>query len=478
MSYWQARGGFAMGYNFIEYDRDQQYLMPPSLKEWVPEGDLAWFVLDAVKQMDLGAFYKKYRADGWGGAGFDPEMMVALIMYAYCVGERSSRKIERLCERDVAFRVIAANLNPDHSTISRFRKAHREELSGLFTGVLQMCGKAGLVKLGVVATDGTKVEANASLAANRTHDNLRAEVEKILDEADAIDRAEDALYGEGKRGDELPEELKNRESRLKRLREAKERLEREALEAAEQKAEAIAKREKEERESGKKKRGRKPKEPDEKPNAEAKANVTDPDSRIMKTRKGYVQGYNAQTVVAEGQIIISAEVTQDENDMGQMHPMLNKASEDLKKAGIEGEIEKALFDAGYCSEDNLSKVDEDGPEIFAATTKDWKQRKASKDNGRPKGRIPKGLTKRELMERKLRTKRGQDLYSKRKIIVEPPFGQMKECQGFRRFMMRGFESVNSEWRIMCASHNMLKLWRSGKQKVFGKWQPRSASVLC
>lgn len=457
-----------MGYNFIEYSREQQYLMPPSLKEWVPEGDLAWFVLDVVKEMNLGEFYKRYRADGSGAAGFDPEVMVALIMYAYCVGERSSRKIERLCERDVAFRVVAANLVPDHSTISRFRKGQREGLGKLFTEVLRMCGKAGLVKVGVVAIDGTKIEANAALAANRTHDSLRDEVEKILDEADAIDAAEDALYGEGKRGDELPEEMRNRESRLKRLKEAKARLELEATEDARLKAEEIAQREKEEKVSGKKKRGRKPKELDSNPDAEAKANVTDPESRIMKTRKGYVQGYNAQTAVTEGQIIISAEVTQEKNDMGQMNPMLDKAKEELKVAGIEEEIGHALLDAGYCSEDNLSKVAKDGPEIFAATTKDWKQQKMLKDRGSPRGRTPKGLTKRELMERKLLTKRGREMYGKRKVIVEPPFGQMKEGQGFRRFMVRGVKSVFGEWRLMCASHNVLKLWRSWTRKVFEK----------
>ncbi len=467
-----------MGYNFIEYNRDQQYLMPPSLKEWVPEGDLAWFVLDAVKEMDLSEFYKGYRADGMGASGFDPELMVELVMYAYCVGERSSRKIERLCERDVAFRVVAANLVPDHSTISRFRKDHRESLGRLFTEVLRMCWKAGLVKVGVVAIDGTKIEANAALAANRTHDSLRAEVEKMLNEADAIDAAEDALYGEGKRGDELPEEMRNRESRLKRLKEAKIRLEREAAEAARLKAEEIARREKEERESGKKKRGRKPKEPGKNPDAEAKANITDPESRIMKTRKGYVQGYNAQTAVTEGQIIISAEVTQEENDMGQMHPMLDKAKEELKAAGIGDKIEHALFDAGYCSEENLSKTVEGGPEIFAATTKDWKQQKALKERGNPRGRIPKGLTKRELMERKLLTKKGQEMYGRRKIIVEPPFGQMKEGQGFRRFMVRGIKSVTSEWRLMCASHNMLKLWRSGMRKIFVKREVLPMPAMC
>lgn len=467
-----------MAYNFFAYNREQQYLMPPSLKEWVPEGDLAWFVLDAVKQMDIGGFYKRYRSDGSGAAGFDPEMMVALIMYAYCVGERSSRKIERLCERDVAFRVVAANLVPDHSTISRFRKDHREALGKLFTEVLRMCGEAGLVKVGIVAIDGTKIEANAALAANRTYDSLRSEVEKMFSEADAIDAAEDALYGKAKRGDELPEEMRNRESRLKRLKEAKERLEREAAEAAGLKAEEIARREKEEKESGKKKRGRKPKEPDSNPDTEARANVTDPESRIMKTRKGYVQGYNAQTAVTEGQIIISAEVTQEGNDMEQMHPMLGKAGEELKAAGIEDEIERALFDAGYCSEGNLSNTAEGGPEIFAATTKDWKQQKALRERGSPRGRIPKGLTNRELMERKLLTKRGQEIYGRRKIIVEPPFGQMKEIQGFRKFMVRGIKSVTSEWRLMCASHNMLKLWRSGVQKIFEKRQTISMMAMC
>lgn len=467
-----------MGYNFFEYNREQQYLMPPSLKEWVPEDDLVWFVLDAVKQMELNEFYKKYRIDGSGAVGFDPEMMVPLIMYAYCVGERSSRKIERLCERDVAFRVVAANLVPDHSTISRFRKEHREAIGKLFTEVLRMCNEVGLVKVGVVAIDGTKIEANAALAANRTYNSLRAEVEKMLNEADAIDATEDALYGKGKRGDELPEEMRNRESRLKRLKEAKERLELEAAEAARLKAEDIARREKEEQESGKKKRGRKPKEPDKDPDTETRANVTDPESRIMKTRKGFVQGYNAQTAVTEGQIIISAEVTQEENDMGQMHPMLGRANEELKAAGIENEIEHALFDAGYCSEENLSKLADGGPEIFVATTKDWKQQKALKERGSPRGRIPKGSTKRELMERKLLTKKGQEMYGKRKIIVEPPFGQMKDGQGFRRFMVRGISSVTSEWRLMCASHNLLKLWRSRARKVFVKLGEEPMSAMC
>lgn len=467
-----------MAYNFIACNREQDYLLPPSLKEWLPEKDLAWFVIDAVKSMDVRRFYARYRADGTGEAAYEPKMMVTLMLYAYCVGERSSRRIEKLCERDVAFRVITGNQAPDHSTVSRFRQGNREEIGTLFTEVLRLCKEAGLVKVGVVAIDGTKELANASLAANRTHEGLRAEVEKMLDEADAVDAAEDTLYGPDKRGDELPEELRTSEGRLKRLQEAKERLEREAAEAAKKKAAEIAKRAEEERESGKKKRGRKPKACDDKPDAEAKANATDPESRIMKTRKGYVQGYNGQIAVTEEQIIVAAEVTQEENDVGQMHPMLDKAAADLKAAGIDDAIGSALFDAGYCSEENLAKVATDGPDIYVATTKDWKQRKAAREKGSPRGRIPKGLTRKELMERKLKTKRGRALYKKRGSTVEPVFGQMKDTQGFGGFLVRGIEAVRSEWRLMCASHNMLKLWRSGTQKRRGRRHAMPVPACC
>jgi len=275
-----------VAYNLIECNRDRLYLMAPSLQEWLPEGDLAWFILDAVGQMGLSEFYSRYRSDGWGRAAFAPEMMVWQLLYAYCVGERSSRRIERLCERDVAFRVIAANHRPDHATTARFRERNAKALEKLFVETLRLCAEAGLVKVGLVALDGTKIKANAALSANRTHRHLQEEVRKMLAEAEAKDAEEDALYGKEKRGDELPQGLRDRKSRLKRLKTCKERLEREAAERAAEQGRKIAEREQEEQAAGRKKRGRKPKEPQSAAEESAKANVTDPESRVMKTRRG------------------------------------------------------------------------------------------------------------------------------------------------------------------------------------------------
>lgn len=463
-----------MGYNFIECNRDQDYLLPPSLKEWLPERDLAWFVVDAVEHMDLKVFYKRYREDGTGQAAYDPRMMVAVMLYAYCVGERSSRRIERLCERDIGFRVIAVNERPDHSTISRFRRSNHEALSGLFTDILRLCAKAGLVKVGVVALDGTKEKANASLAANRTYESIREEVERMLSEAEAVDAAEDELYGPDKRGDELPAELQDRRSRLVRLAEAKAALEAEKAAAEDAHAERMAKREEEEQESGKKKRGRKPKAPED--GNEAKANITDPESRIMKTRTGYVQGYNGQAAVTEEQIIIGAQVTQEANDVQQLHAMIASAAGELRAAGVEEEIGAVVADAGYWSERNMAEADSDGPELYIATTKDWKQRKALREQGSPRGRKPKDMTLRDQMERKLLTKRGRAIYRKRGMTVEPVFGQEKCVRGCDHFLVRGVQLVKMEWRLICGTHNLLKLWRSGKAK-FRTWclEPLSAS---
>lgn len=313
-----------MAYNFIESNRDQIYLMPLSLRKWLPEEDLAWFIVDAVDQMDLMGMYLKYRSDGKGQAAYEPSMMVALLLYAYSVGARSSRQIERLCERDIAFKVITANQVPDHSTIARFRQENGRDLERLFTDVLKLCAKAGLVKVGIVALDGTKLKANASLEANRTYWHIKKEVKKMLTEAEAQDAEEDKLYGKDKRGDELPDDLRARTSRLKRLKEEKQRLEEEAAAAAQQR-EKIEAREAEEYETGQKKRGRKPNEPAPEAAAERKVNPTDPDSRIMKTRRGYVQGYNCQAVVTEGQIIVATELTTQENDVNQLHPMVERA---------------------------------------------------------------------------------------------------------------------------------------------------------
>ena len=450
-----------MSYNLIECNREQMYLMPVRLEDWLPEGHLAWFILDAVEAMDVSKFYLKYRADGWGRAAYDPQMMVSLLLYAYCLGVRSSRQIEKACEVDVAFRVITANQKPDYSTVCRFRSQNEEELGILFTQVLRLCAEAGLVKAGVVALDGTKVKANASLSANRTEEHIEAEVRKMLAEAREKDEEEDRLFGKDSRGDEIPEELKDRRSRLARLKECRERLAQEKEEKVQCQAEKIEKRQAEEEAIGRKKRGRKPKEVVNvmQEEAKTKANVTDPDSRIMKTRSGYIQGYNAQAVVGRGQIIIAADVTQEENDVHRLHPMTEKAQQELKAVGIEKGIKRELADAGYWSEDNVVNASLTDPEFLIATTKDWKQRKAMRDQEAPRGRIPKQLSVRDRMERKLLTKRGRTLYKLRGQIVEPVFGQIKAARDCGTFMRRGLEAAQNEWRLICATHNLLKLFR-------------------
>ena len=397
-----------MGGRFIESDRDQMYLMPPSLREWLPEDDLAWFMLDAVEQMDLSAFYEGMSEDGAGRPGYEPRLMVTLLLYSYCLGERSSRRIERLCRRDVGYRVIAANLVPDHTKVCRFRKEHRAALEGLFVEALRLCREAGLVKVGFVALDGTKVKGNASLSANRTEESIREEVRRMLAEAEAVDAEEAA--------------------------------------------------------TGKRKRGRNPKEPDEIAKKQAKANLTDPESRIMKTRSGFVQGYNAQAVVTEAQVILAAEVTQEENDVRQLHPMLARAAANLAAAGEERLMEKAAADAGYFSAKNLSDDPPEGPELFIATTKDWKRRKAMRDAPPPRGRIPRRLSLRERMERELLTLRGRAIYRKRSRTVEPVFGQIKDARRADRFLLRRITGASLEWKLLCLTHNLLKLFGSGKAR--------------
>jgi len=450
-----------MAYNFLPCDRKQSYLLPPSLEDWLPQGHLAWFVLDAVEQIDLEPFFRKYRPDGVGNSAFNPSMMVGLLLYAYCTGERSSRRIEKFCQSDVAYRVITANKSPDHSTISRFRKDNESHLKSLFFELLRLCSEAGLVKLGKVSLDGTKIKANASLAANRRLNHLEQEVEKMLAEAAAKDSEEDNAFGPDKCGDELPKDLQDRNSRLNRLKACKERLEREKAEARQAQQSKIDQRRAAEEATGKKHRGRRPKSPEEAENKEAKANVTDPDSRIMKTPKGYVQGLNAQAAVTEDQVIVAENITQQANDKQQLHPMLEQAEANRQAVGVKETMGTTLADAGYSSDDNFRKVPAGDAELLVATQKDWKQRKAMQDRP-PRGRIPLGLSATELMERKLRTKRGRELYKWRSRTVEPVFGQIKDVRGFDRFMRRGFEACRSEWSLICATHNLLKLWRSGK----------------
>ena len=459
-----------MGYNFLPCDRDQLYLLPPALQDWLPESDLAWFLLDAVAQIDLKKITQTYRSDGWGQAAYEPTMMVALLLYAYCVGERSSRQIERLCERDIAFRMIAANQRPDHTTLARFRQTHEKALAALFTDVLRLCAKAAVVKVGVVALDGTKIKADAALAANRTAESITATVQVMLSEAQTADEAADGLYGAEQRGDELPEGLRDRHSRRARLQTCQARLEQEAAEALAQQQSKLATRQSEEAATGQKKRGRKPKAPEAvaEAAATATANVTDPDSRMMKTQAGYVQGYNAQALVTAEQIVVAAELTQQANDIHQLHPMVAQARDNLHTIGYHQPLGIALADAGYCSDANLTTVVPNGPDLLVATNKDWKQRKAQREQPPPRGRIPAHLSARERMERALLTKRGRRLYKLRGQTVEPVFGQIKTARGCDRFMRRGEHACASEWKLLCATHNLLKLWRSGKASWAGQ----------
>jgi transposase len=313
------------------------------LHDWLTEDHLAWFVLDAVDELDLAPFYGEYREDGWGRAAFDPGMMVALLIYAYAIGERSSRAIERRCREDIAFRVITANQTPDHATIARFRVRHENALSGLFTDALRLCAQAGMVSVGLIAVDGTKLHANASMSANRSYEKIS---EEILAEAAAADAEEDARLGD-RRGDELPAQLVDRSSRRARLKAAKARLESEVEVAQQAHRERLGERAVLERERGSKLRGRKPKAPARRVDPSARANLTDPDSRLMRGPKGFLQGYNAQAVTSESQVILAAEISPDSPDVRLLEPMVDATRQELRAAGIQEQPGVVLADAGY-----------------------------------------------------------------------------------------------------------------------------------
>jgi transposase len=446
-----------LSYNFLPYEQDQLFLMPPALSDWVKEGSLARFVSDLVDGLDadgeLAAFYASYRSDGWGRAAYHPCMMLKVLLYSYCVGVRSSRRIAQALEQDVSLRYLAANQQPNFRTISDFRKDHLEALEGLFGSVLALCEAAGMVKLGVVALDGRKVAANAALDQNRTHKGLQRQISEILAEAERLDREEDERFGEDVRGDELPEGLRTREERLKRLKEARDRLAADAEQARKEQREKIDARAEKERRTGKKAGGRPLKAAEAVVDPEKRANTTDPESRIMQTRRGWIQGYNPQAMVdCETQVIVAQVVTQAEVDVGQLGPMLDQVHENV------GRNPKACAaDAGYWSEANAGLEGE--TELFTATTKGWKLKEQLAEQGPPRGRIPKDLTPQQRMERKLRTKRGQAIYGKRSTSVEPVFGQM-EGRGLNRFWLRGVAKVGTEWSLFCTTNNILKLWRA------------------
>ena len=443
-----------MPQNFITCDRDQPMLLPPDLRDWLDDDHLAWFVIDAVRELDLEPFYAAYRSDGHGAAAHDPQMMVTLFAYAYAVGERSSRGIERRCREDVAFRVICANQAPDHATIARFRVRHQEALAGLFGEVLGLCAKAGIVDIGVVAVDGTKFAA------------------EILAEAGRIDAAEDELYGAA-RGDELPEGLRTPNGRRAWLREAKEELERERAEkpqpvprnraerletcrrrlAEDRRAERRANRRYEAyRARGVMRDGRpfgtppKPYSPPEVP--EGKLNTTDPDARRMKFGRNFIPAYNAQAVTTSEQIIVAAEITTKGGDFEELDPMISAAERELATAGVEESPGVVLADAGYWSNGHIDSLRGRGvvPIVAADTTRN-----------RPRKNRLGGPY--DFMRRVMASEAGGDLYAKRQCMVEPVFAQIKANRRIGRFKRRGRAAARSEWRLIAATHNLLKLHR-------------------
>jgi transposase len=453
-----------MAQNFLPCDRDQELLLAPNMREWLPEDHLAWFVIEAVTELDLGPFYASYRADGHGAAAHDPQMMVALTLYAYATGERSSRRIERRLREDVAFRVIAAGQMPDHATIARFRARHTDALAALFTGVLGLCAKAGLASAAVVAVDGTKVAADASGHQTKDHEEIARE---ILAEAGRIDAAEDELYGD-RRGDELPEELATHGGRKAWIREAlrRQREEREAdpepvprgraerLElcrrrlAADHRTEVGAHRDYDAARAAHP-RGRPPR-PAEPPAApEGRVNTTDPDSRRMRSPHGFLQGYNAQAVTNGHQVVIAAEVLTEGNDSEALAPMLDLAASELERAGSAERPGIVLADAGYWSTAQIDRV-RGGPTVpLVAVDADARAGPRPDRSGGPY----------EFMRGALRTPTGTDLYRRRKWMVEPVFADIKFNRRAGRFRRRGLAAVRSEWRLLTATHNLLKLHR-------------------
>lgn len=459
-----------MAQNFIGCDREQSFLMPPDVRDWLPEGHLAWFVLEAVAGMQLGGFYDAYRRDGVGRRAYDPAMMVALLLYAYARGVRSARRIERACEEDVAFRVIAMLERPDHATIARFVARHEAALAGLFGQVLELCAQAGLVSTGVVAIDGTKLHANASRDQTVDYERIAAE---ILEEVKQTDAAEDELYGQA-RGDELPPQMATREGRRKWLREAQRQLE----DKREREAQPIpgprparlkeAKRRLEEqlfveqranaayeeyRRSGRDVTGRrltrvlKPYIPPDTP--QASINTTDLDSRLVKGMRGWIQGYNAQAATNEQQIVLAAELMIASPDFGHLEPLLTATERELAQAGVTDTPKVVLADAGYWHQEQMERAMAAGKTVLIPP-----------DSSRRKGQSTRpgwdgGLY--AFMRRVLGTGRGAELYALRQQLVEPMFANTKHNRGMGRFLRRGRSACRTEWRLITATHNLLKL---------------------
>jgi transposase len=469
-----------MARNFKPCDRDQLLLLPPDLRDWLPEDHLAWFVCDAVHEMSLTKFLEGYREDGRGGSAYHPETLVSLLLYAYCQGISSSRQIERLCQHDIGFRVIVAQQMPDHTTIARFRRDFAEPLAGLFVQILELCKSAGLIKLGNVALDGTKIQANAALEANLTRDKLRKLADELIAQAEQTDAAEDELYGKDKRGDELPEHLADPVKRKRAFSKAREKMER--VKQAKQRADDKAQQDQEEFETRQseyeqrcaksstgKAPGRKPKPPDPVKADAAKGNTTDPCSRILATRHGWCQGYNAQAAIsADGQIILCAEICDAANDMQQLAPMIEALHETLQAVGLDmGQIKSLLADSGYNTPQSLTEahqylcINELSAELLIPPPRKWAKFSGETSDDPP----PDSMSLAQRVEYRTKSPSGSACYKKRRE-AEAVFGQIKGARGLTRFRMRGAELVDSELKLMAGTHNLLKLWRhKNKQRI-------------
>jgi transposase len=452
-----------MSKTYRDWCPNQSYMFPPTPQDWLPEDDLVYFILDTVATLELTSIFTYYERELRGQPPFHPRMMVALLFYCYATGTRSSRKIMRRCRTDVACRIIVGEDIPDFRTISDFRKTHLDRLEALFVEVLKLCALAGLVKVGTIALDGTKVKANASRHKAMSYERmqqeekrLKEEVARLLAEAEASDASEDAAHGPDRSGDEVPAELARRQSRLAKIQQAKAELEeRVRREAAEEAARRAAE-------------GKAPPAKaaaDVVPDPKDQINFTDAESRIMKTaNKGWDQCGNAQAVANEAQIILAADVTGQANDKRQALPMVDQTRENVEAAGVEQAIGAAVMDTGYYSEANTMGLEQRGIDPHVATER---LKHNEEIPAVPRGRIPKDLSAKQRMARKLRTKHGRETYAKRKGIIEPIFGQLKQVLGFRQFSLRGLAAMRSEWRLMCAVHNLLKLWRHLQAAVAG-----------
>jgi transposase len=458
--------------NYRPWDAEQSSQEPVSPRDALPEDDLVFFLLDLIPQLDLSSFHGHYAQELRGQPPFDVTMMVTLLVYAYCVGVCSSRKIAAACERNLAFRAIVGNDPPDFRTISDFRKIHLAALRPLFLEVLRVAGEMGMVKLGNLSTDGTKMGANASRHKamsygymNKEIERLEGEIEQLLQQADQLDAEQDAALG-SRRGDELPAELKRREERLAKIQEAKARLEAEARAKAEEEQRRRDEEQAQREAEGRKRRGKEPAPIDPTPADKAQTNFTDAESKVMKqSNKGFDYSYNAQAVVdSADQIIVAAEATNAANDKEQAVPMAQAALDNLTAAGIERPTAADgtptpipnTADTGYFSEKAVGELEQMGIDPHIATGR----QKHHEAPVPPEAAAPSAeASAKEKMQHKLRTPSGRALYAARKHIVEPVFGMVKSARGIRKFLLRGLEKVSAEWQLICLTHNLLKIWR-------------------